>query len=92
MATKDSVTHIEDSHSVDHHKPHTNAHIVPIEQEAVEDAKHINLSWRSWVVVSVCCFAYGPSPLSNAPLTSAQSHVPGIRCCSSWIRLVLYYS
>lgn len=23
--------------------------IVPIEQEAVEDAAHIHLSWRSWV-------------------------------------------
>jgi hypothetical protein len=92
MATKDSVTHIEDSHGVDHHKPHTNAHIVPIEQEAVEDAKHVNLSWRSWVVVSVCCFAYDSSRPFSAPLTSAQNHVPGLCRCSSWIRLVLHYS
>lgn len=31
--------------------------IVPLEQEAVEDAIHIELSWRSWVVVFITCFA-----------------------------------
>lgn len=36
------------------------AHIVPLEQEANEDVKHVNLSWRSWVVVFCCCFAYVP--------------------------------
>jgi hypothetical protein len=40
-----------------HSKAHTEAHIAPLEQEAVEDARHIDLSWRSWVVVFVCCFA-----------------------------------
>jgi hypothetical protein len=58
MATKDSVTHTEGSHDVPHHKHHTDAHIVPIEQEVNEDVRHIDLSWRSWVVVFVCCFAY----------------------------------
>ncbi|KAF3764159.1 MFS general substrate transporter [Cryphonectria parasitica EP155] len=31
--------------------------VVPIEEEAVLDAQHINLSWRSWLVVFVTCFA-----------------------------------
>ncbi|KAH7411852.1 major facilitator superfamily domain-containing protein [Phaeosphaeria sp. MPI-PUGE-AT-0046c] len=57
MVTKDSVSHVESSNDGDHHKPHPNEHIVPIEQEATEDVKHIDLSWRSWVVVFVCCFA-----------------------------------
>jgi hypothetical protein len=42
----------------DHHHYGLDARIVPIQQEAVEDAKHINLSWRSWLVVFVTCFAY----------------------------------
>jgi hypothetical protein len=92
MATKDSVTHIEDSHNVNHHKPHTTAHIVPIEQEAVEDAKHINLSWRSWVVVFVCCFAYDSLPPLTPRLTLAQCHVTGIRRRSSRFCAVLYHS
>jgi hypothetical protein len=58
MASKDGVTHIEGSHNGRHHKAHSDAHIVPIEQEVVEDARHVDLSWRSWVVVFVCCFAY----------------------------------
>jgi len=32
------------------------AHIVPIEQEADENDKHIDLSWP-WVIVLYCCFA-----------------------------------
>jgi hypothetical protein len=31
--------------------------IVPIEQEALEDVEHIHLSWRSWLVVFITCFA-----------------------------------
>jgi hypothetical protein len=59
MSTKDGATHVEESHDAPHRKSHTDAHIVPIEQEAIEDARHIDLSWRSWMVVFVCCFAYG---------------------------------
>jgi hypothetical protein len=59
MAAKDSVTHLQDSHDAPYHKSHTDAHIVPIEQEATEDVRHVDLSWRSWIVVFVCCFAYG---------------------------------
>ncbi|KAI8624729.1 MFS general substrate transporter [Xylariaceae sp. FL1651] len=36
---------------------HKDFEIVPIEQEAVEGAYHINLSWRSWLVVFITCFA-----------------------------------
>ncbi|RWA06161.1 hypothetical protein EKO27_g8947 [Xylaria grammica] len=31
--------------------------VLPIQQEAVEDAYHIQLSWRSWLVVFITCFA-----------------------------------
>ncbi|RYP54597.1 hypothetical protein DL768_000657 [Monosporascus sp. mg162] len=30
---------------------------LPIEEEAVQDAYHVHLSWRSWVVVFISCFA-----------------------------------
>ena len=46
----------QDNH--DHHHHGLDARIVPIQQEAVEDARHINLSWRSWLVVFITCFAY----------------------------------
>ncbi|KAM5349777.1 hypothetical protein ACJ41O_006282 [Fusarium nematophilum] len=31
--------------------------VVPIQQAAVEDAYHVKLSWRSWIVVFWTCFA-----------------------------------
>ena len=31
--------------------------VVPLEQEAVQDAVHIDLGWRSWLVVFITCFA-----------------------------------
>lgn len=52
--------------AVSHHQdPHASAGghhgkqpvIVPIEEEALEDAEHVNLSWRSWLVVFITCFA-----------------------------------
>jgi hypothetical protein len=58
MATKEVVSHAEGTHNTPSRKSFNQAHIAPIEQEATEDAKHINLSWRSWVVVFVCCWAY----------------------------------
>ncbi|ORY57013.1 major facilitator superfamily domain-containing protein [Pseudomassariella vexata] len=36
---------------------HKDAKILPIEQEAHHDAYHVNLSWRSWLVVFITCFA-----------------------------------
>ncbi|KAF2182867.1 MFS general substrate transporter [Zopfia rhizophila CBS 207.26] len=48
----------EEVHQVDkHHSHNAELHIVPIEQEAKEDARHINLSWRSWLIVFITCFA-----------------------------------
>lgn len=32
-------------------------HIVPIEQEALEDVKPVKLTWRSWIVILSCCIA-----------------------------------
>ncbi|KAI0185421.1 major facilitator superfamily domain-containing protein [Xylaria flabelliformis] len=36
---------------------HENLEVVPIQQEAIEDAYHVHLSWRSWLVVFITCFA-----------------------------------
>lgn len=51
MYSKSEVTHVETAQG------HV-THVVPIEQEANEDVKHVKLSWRSWMVVFCCCFAY----------------------------------
>ena len=51
MDSKTGATHIEATHARE-------AHIVPIDQEANDDIHHVNLSWRSWMVVFCCCFAY----------------------------------
>lgn len=54
MAEKNEISQGETAHP-----PKYDDHgIVPIEEEAQQDAQHINLSWRSWVVVFVTCFAY----------------------------------
>ncbi|RYN20008.1 hypothetical protein AA0115_g10411 [Alternaria tenuissima] len=50
MDSKTGATHIEATHARE-------AHIVPIDQEANDDIHHVNLSWRSWMVVFCCCFA-----------------------------------
>ncbi|KAI1774455.1 MFS general substrate transporter [Hypoxylon cercidicola] len=46
---------------MDDHKPETGSkeelEVVPIDQEAVQDAYHVHLSWRSWLVVFITCFA-----------------------------------
>lgn len=36
-------------HVAGHGQHHKELHVVPIEEEAVDDAYHINLTWRSWV-------------------------------------------
>lgn len=50
----------EDVYHVDAVKREDDGHVQTMEEEAVDNAKHINLSWRSWVVVFFCCFAYVP--------------------------------
>ncbi|CAK7237427.1 hypothetical protein SCUCBS95973_009956 [Sporothrix curviconia] len=44
-------------HALHHHHHDHEADIVPIEEEAVRNAVHIDLSWRSWLVVFITCFA-----------------------------------
>jgi hypothetical protein len=57
-------TNVEHRHDPSLRKSHdVDAHIVPLQQEAHEDAMHIDLTWRSWLVVFVTCFAYVPMPL-----------------------------
>ncbi|OTB02549.1 hypothetical protein M426DRAFT_264349 [Hypoxylon sp. CI-4A] len=47
--------------SIEEQKPETGhkeeLEVVPIEQEAVQEAYHVHLSWRSWLVVFITCFA-----------------------------------
>ena len=60
METKEEVTKIEKTlTSLPHKQPHDieTAPIVPLQQEARENDIHINLTWRSWLVVFVTCFA-----------------------------------
>jgi hypothetical protein len=59
------TTHTEHAGHVPHGHSHGHGHghideldVVPIEEEAVSNAVHINLSWRSWLVVFITCFAY----------------------------------
>lgn len=57
MDTKSHVDNIDDA-AAHHHKSHDgSARIVPLQQEAQDDSIRINLTWRSWVVVFVSCFA-----------------------------------
>lgn len=48
--SKTSSPHVDLTH---------HAHTIPIEQEADEAVKQVSMSWRSWLVVFCCCFAYG---------------------------------
>ena len=41
------------------HPRRTSFHIVPIEEEAHQNASHVDLGWRSWLVVFITCFAVG---------------------------------
>ncbi|KAL1877918.1 hypothetical protein Daus18300_002271 [Diaporthe australafricana] len=53
-----AVSHHPNPHaSTDRHHDGKQPTIVPIEEEALEDVEHINLSWRSWLVVFITCFA-----------------------------------
>ncbi|KAH7161075.1 major facilitator superfamily domain-containing protein [Dactylonectria macrodidyma] len=56
------MTSAADKHSINMEEGPPHPHrkqlaVVPIHQEAVEDAYHIKLSWRSWIVVFCTCFA-----------------------------------
>ena len=59
--SKPEVTHVAaaDQHRGNPHHPHQYREFeaVPLVEEAVQDAVHIDLTWRSWLVVFICCFA-----------------------------------
>ncbi|CAI6328806.1 unnamed protein product [Periconia digitata] len=50
-----AVERVSDSHNRKSHD--LNSHVVPLQQEVNEDAIHIDLTWRSWLVVFITCFA-----------------------------------
>ncbi|KAI1258818.1 MFS general substrate transporter [Xylariaceae sp. FL1019] len=57
--SKQNIDEIEQQHSnpETENQQYRDSEIVPLEQEAVENAYHVNLSWRSWLVVFITCFA-----------------------------------
>lgn len=60
VETGETGNAIDTTHTEHAHLPHGHADeldVVPIEEEAVRNAVHINLSWRSWLVVFITCFA-----------------------------------
>jgi hypothetical protein len=59
MSTNEKTASFENVQGPTPHKSHdVDTHIVSLQQEAQEDAIHIDLTWRSWLVVFVTCFAY----------------------------------
>ncbi|KAK3393976.1 major facilitator superfamily domain-containing protein [Podospora didyma] len=48
------MNEVEHHHHGDHEKRLV---VIPIEEEAVQEAKHVSLGWRSWLVVFITCFA-----------------------------------
>lgn len=46
---KTGVAEVRLEHSDGHHHHHKEINVLPLEQEAVQDAVHIQLTWRSWV-------------------------------------------
>ena len=50
---KPSATHVQDTIDANHdhhqHGHHKEFNPVPLSEEAITDAFHIDLSWRSWV-------------------------------------------
>ncbi|KAH8901812.1 MFS general substrate transporter [Coniochaeta sp. PMI_546] len=54
---KTGVAEVRLEHSDHHHHHHREINVLPLEQEAVQDAVHIQLTWRSWLVVFITCFA-----------------------------------
>ncbi|KAL1602517.1 hypothetical protein SLS60_005933 [Paraconiothyrium brasiliense] len=71
MDPKSDVTNVEDITSHPPKSHHVNAHIVPMQQEAQQDLIHIDLTWRSWVVV------FGPLLMQTvlSPLVGRLSDV-----------------
>ena len=60
MAEKDEPIHVEETRVVlsDVHKNEKSGiDATPHNIEAIEDNQHINLTWKSWIVVFISCFA-----------------------------------
>jgi hypothetical protein len=60
MSSKDQIQAetIEQTQAHHEHAIHEDAFMAPMEHVGdYQEAEHINLSWRSWMVVFVTCFA-----------------------------------
>jgi hypothetical protein len=42
---------------IGHHHGHEELEVVPLQEEALQDSGHVRLSWRTWLLVFVTCFA-----------------------------------
>ena len=62
MDAKPDMANVEDAASETQHHNNVKAHIVSMQEEAQDDGIHIRLTWRSWMVVFVSCFAYVHRP------------------------------
>lgn len=51
------VQHADETTTITDAQHHKELHVIPIEEEAVEDAYHIDLTWRSWVYSRVFFFS-----------------------------------
>jgi hypothetical protein len=58
MDTKVDTVNIENAASEPQLSRDVKARIIPMQEEAQDDRVHIHLTWRSWMVVFVSCFAY----------------------------------
>lgn len=58
-SSKPEVMHVSAAaNHVDHHyHQYREFDVVPLAEEAIQNAVHVNLTWRSWLVVFICCFA-----------------------------------
>lgn len=57
MDAKPDTVNVEDATSKTQNPHNMKAHIVSMQEEAQDDGIHIHLTWRSWMVVFVSCFA-----------------------------------
>ncbi|KAI0470785.1 MFS general substrate transporter [Xylariaceae sp. FL0804] len=69
---------------------HPGMEIVPIEQEAVEDAVHIRLGWRSWLVVFITTWAIMAQVFVVTAAGSVLAFIvadlgPGSAALSGWV-------
>lgn len=70
------VAHVQEPehHENVHASHHREFNVVPLSEEAVQDAVHINLSWRSWV----CSINRCRIPVTGREMTNKE---PARRVC-----------